>query len=390
MLRQLHRQLQMIFSNTLLKCNKVLLNALEYPIPTPGGKNGSSAVGSSDFEQEYFNFKFLDLESEGGTVGIPEGLFQPSPYSGSSITPAAPSDNITLHFDLIIVGSGSGGGVVASTLAQSLIHKFPGYRILVIDKGTFYPPPTSLPMSEMDTAEKMCDNGGLLPSVDGEGLMIGGSTWGGGSVINWGISLDLEEDVRKEWSQKHGLNWMVKETKEVSIENEDITDNEWDSCLSHVKNIMGVSLLSSPSLHNVPNTLISEGARKAGYHPVPVSHNNGEDSEAHADCGYCSGGCQRGLKKAGSVSWLVDAAKAGAMCLKEFDVERIIWNTETGGSDSGNWGQKNKPKRVEGVEGRVVKTNGKGRAVKLMASKVILAAGAIRTPCILQNSGLKV
>ena len=60
-----------------------------------------------------------------------------------------------IETDVVIVGSGCGGGVVAKTLAAA------GYRVLVIDKS-YHWPAEHLPMAETDGWVHMFHNGGFL------------------------------------------------------------------------------------------------------------------------------------------------------------------------------------------------------------------------------------
>lgn len=56
-----------------------------------------------------------------------------------------------IETDVIIVGSGCGGGVCAKNLAEA------GHRVLVVDKS-YYFPPQSLPMSERDSGVHLYEN----------------------------------------------------------------------------------------------------------------------------------------------------------------------------------------------------------------------------------------
>lgn len=53
--------------------------------------------------------------------------------------------------DVVIVGSGCGGGVCAKNLAEA------GYKVLVVDKS-YYFPPESLPMSEREGGVHLYEN----------------------------------------------------------------------------------------------------------------------------------------------------------------------------------------------------------------------------------------
>ena len=60
-----------------------------------------------------------------------------------------------MDFDIVIVGSGAGGGVAAGVLSQCK-----GKRVLIIEKGN-YIHPKDLTLLEKDAFEKMYEGGGL-------------------------------------------------------------------------------------------------------------------------------------------------------------------------------------------------------------------------------------
>jgi NADPH-dependent 2,4-dienoyl-CoA reductase/sulfur reductase-like enzyme len=65
-----------------------------------------------------------------------------------------------LETDIIIVGSGCGGGVCAKNLAEA------GHKVTVVEKS-YYFPPSSLPMTEKDASIHLFEQGGNIMSDDG-------------------------------------------------------------------------------------------------------------------------------------------------------------------------------------------------------------------------------
>jgi hypothetical protein len=65
----------------------------------------------------------------------------------------------TLEFDVVIVGSGIGGGVSAKNLAGA------GFSVLVVDLSYYYPP-KRLPMTEAERLTHLHENGGFDISQD--------------------------------------------------------------------------------------------------------------------------------------------------------------------------------------------------------------------------------
>ena len=108
--------------------------------------------------------------------------------------------NQTITTDVVIVGSGAGGGVMAATLAKA------GFKVVVVEKAKYYGR-EHFPMRELEAHEKLFEEGTVLTSDDGVGHVITGSSWGGGTTVNWSMSLQISRLARREWVEKYGLEF---------------------------------------------------------------------------------------------------------------------------------------------------------------------------------------
>ncbi|KAA8912988.1 hypothetical protein FN846DRAFT_931329 [Sphaerosporella brunnea] len=253
------------------------------------------------------------------------------------------AEEVEMETDVVIVGSGSGGQVVAAKLAGR------GLKVLVLDKGCFFPQ-EELPKKEVEASSTMFENGGGTTTVDGLGTIVSASTWGGGSTVNFGVSLQLPRKVRMEWSEKFGLGFAETDA--------------FQQCLNRVCERMGVS--TENVRHNFANQVLVDGARKLGYNAVTLPRNAG--GKEHY-CGYCLHGCNSGEKHGGTITWLHDAQTAGARFVQSCAVQKVVIENGV----------------ARGVEAIV---DGKTKLI-IKAKKVVLSAGTIHTPCILQRSGVK-
>lgn len=70
------------------------------------------------------------------------------------------AETAEVEVDVVVIGSGSGGQVVATKLAQK------GLKVLVVDKGRFFPQ-EQLPLPEIKASGWMFENGGVVVTSDG-------------------------------------------------------------------------------------------------------------------------------------------------------------------------------------------------------------------------------
>lgn len=265
----------------------------------------------------------------------------------------------TIETDVVIVGSGCGGAVTAKNLAEA------GLRVVVVEKSYFYSS-KSFPMQPNDAYVSMFENAGATISDDGSMAVLAGSTWGGGGTVNWSASLQTQGYVRQEWADG-GLPFF--------------TSFEFQKSLDRVCDRMGVN--TEHIEHNYGNNVILEGARKLGYAANAVPQNTGN---AEHYCGYCTLGCASCGKKGPTETFLVDAAKAGAVFIEGFKADKVLFDEKTG------------KRKASGVAGTwtsrdaYLGVNGPGsvqRKVIIKAKKVVVSSGTLQSPLLLMRSGLK-
>ena len=84
----------------------------------------------------------------------------------------------TLRCDIVVVGSGCGGSVVAKELSEQ------GYDVILVDKGDYFMPSERF-QHEKDAMNALYESSCALYSEDLSMQILAGSTFGGGSVVNW-------------------------------------------------------------------------------------------------------------------------------------------------------------------------------------------------------------
>jgi choline dehydrogenase-like flavoprotein len=255
----------------------------------------------------------------------------------------APGDPLTLDADAVVVGSGAGGGVVAAALAAA------GRSVVVLEAGPFVTE-ASMPHKEVDAFDRLYLDHGLLTTWDGSVTLLAGTGVGGGTVINWMTCIPANQSVRARWATDHGLD--------------ELTGARWDADVAAIEAELDVA----EATHIPPkDAIILRGARALGWAAAPTRRN----ASACGDCGSCPFGCRRGTKQSGIRVHLAQAFAAGARIVPDARVTRVL--IENG--------------RAVGVEAEVAGGEAP-RTVTVRAGTVVLAAGALRTPAILQRSAV--
>lgn len=273
-------------------------------------------------------------------------------YPGPTDQPAAALDKLdveelgsdaVLDCDVVVVGSGAGGGCAAAILAEA------GLDVIVVEKGAY--------LSEKDfhhveagSLRDMYLYGMTLATRDLGVRLIAGSVVGGGTVVNYTTSFRAPDFVLDEWAKQSGIDAFVS--------------GEIQDSFDSVSERLGVNTDSSAAGRR--DAVMEDGLKKLGWQVdmLPRAVRGCSQDEA---CGYCGFGCRLGAKQSSMRTYLGDANRAGARIISGVDVRRVLISNG----------------RAVGVEGH----RGK-RKLTVNARAVVAAGGAIETPALLLRSGL--
>ena len=243
--------------------------------------------------------------------------------------------------DVVVVGSGAGGGVAAALFSQA------GRRVVVLEAGPVSDSIASM-QREADAFGSLYLESGLCATDDLSISVLAGSCVGGGTTVNWCTSLRLTAKVAQQWSDASG-----------EIDFESSLAGPYEAVSKRIG-------ISTTHLHNENNAVLLRGARSLGWPHSEIPRNA---SDCDDGCGYCGFGCAYGNKRSTAVTYLHDAVAAGAIIVAGTRVDRVI-------IDNG---------RAAGVEAVLAD----GRQLRVRASTVVLGAGSLRTPGILRRSGVE-
>ncbi|GKZ01382.1 hypothetical protein MPSEU_001089100 [Mayamaea pseudoterrestris] len=367
--------------------------AMEYQ-PSLSTNNRQSASSNSIYASIVYNDKIT-----------------PSP--ASSVSADATPDHVTVYCDVLIVGSGPASAVAASVLSKA------GYQVLVLEQGSSTSS-SSNHGSINNTATVMhSDATGsdhLQWTEEGNSLrhsylgaarlggtkecapiILAGNALGGGSSITYGACLPLSESVWKEWLQtifvgssplgisESGIG--ISSSNSNGINNNLLLDKQgqqfqedYTAAMDFVTHKLGISAKRSVVTphqltlsHNSANLKLLQACDRLGYPWQPVSHVSHEGgSSSRIDSTGMVG------KKTSLSVFMQEAAKFGVRMLDQCKVNRILTNPSTKTSD--------RPRAI----GAECTLGPNQLSLTVVARRaVIMGAGALQTPCLLQKSKLR-
>lgn len=261
------------------------------------------------------------------------------------IKPIMTDPDDILETDVLIIGSGAGGGVVAGELTAN------GHDVIVIEKGGYYTE-SDFDGNEAKANETLFEHYGALTSVDTSIMILAGATFGGGTTVNWSGSFRTPPHVLREWHQRYGFT--------------SATSPQFQQSLDAVIERLNVN--TDESAMNGNNQMLARGCQALEY-DLQVIPRNVKGCE---DCGFCGYGCPYGAKQSTARTYLQDAYDRGARMIVNATAERITY-------DHGQ------------ATGAVITVTPDDRAphqITVRAKAVVVSAGAIHTPAILLRSGL--
>jgi choline dehydrogenase-like flavoprotein len=247
------------------------------------------------------------------------------------------------RFDVVVVGSGAGGGVVAGELAQR------GRDVLLLEAGPH------LTAVDFDRWEAKATHEfwwpirfGLLPDGDVVAFLAGRCV-GGTTTINTKVALRAHERDVAKWHPETGL---------TSDGSTPFSLADLEPYYDRVEQRLGVRERSDWQ-HCVRT--IEAGFRALGHELEPVtSYTDGNCMH----CGSCLQGCPTNAGKSTANTYIADAWARGLLELRpNSHVDRVL---------------------IEG--GRAAGVEYAGQTVR--AETVVVAGGALNTPQLLRRSGL--
>jgi choline dehydrogenase-like flavoprotein len=266
----------------------------------------------------------------------------------------APADvnGDSLRADVVVIGSGAAGGMLAYELARR------GREVLLLERGPHIDP-SEFTEDEPTQLSNLYADGALTLSRDFRFQTLQGMCVGGSTVVNNAVCFDLPERVLDRWLDPGGLD--------AGLDPEALR-----RAFAHVRAFLPVSEASVEWPLNPGAGRVREGIRALDLERsrrLKLVDCNIADC---AGCGYCNIGCAFG-RKLSVLDTVLPRAQAefgpdGVRVLAECRAEELAME---------GW-------RATGVRCRL----SDGRRVTVAADEVVVSAGALASSVLLQRSQL--
>jgi choline dehydrogenase-like flavoprotein len=263
-----------------------------------------------------------------------------------SLNTLTPNKVKNLEYDVVVIGSGPGGGLSALRSCER------GLKVAVFEMGPGLKT-NDFVMDEAWAYKNLYQEAAGRTTMGGEVTILQGRTLGGGSAINWTGSFETPDTTLRTWQEKHSLSHLNRSSLQKNFEK--------------VKELIGVGDWEIPP--NLNNELLALGCKKLGIPFASIPRN----VRGCQNLGYCGFGCPTGAKQSSFRTSLARASELGAEIFTDAFVKRLIIKNDV----------------IEAMEVCPPSENlGDAPVFRVVAKKFICAAGAIGTPGLLLRSNV--
>ncbi len=249
--------------------------------------------------------------------------------------------------DVVIVGTGAGGGMAASELAGR------GLSVVALEEGP-YLEQKDMTQREVDMMGKLYQERGGRATADMAIRVLGGRCVGGSTVHNINLCKRTPKAILDTWAREHHVSGC--------------SEKEMRPVFESVERELSVSEIPA-GWRNANNQVLERGVKALGWKGGPLRHNRVGCQQS----GFCELGCPFNAKQNSLKVLVPDALDHGAQVISDVRVSRIVHDGH----------------RASGVIGAALGADGsvRGRLV-VDADVVVLAGSAIGSAMLGVQSGL--
>jgi choline dehydrogenase-like flavoprotein len=247
-----------------------------------------------------------------------------------------------LDADACVIGAGAGGAVVAAELAEG------GMSVVVLEEGQWHDP-DGFTARIPEMLARLYRDGSQIATLGKPPILLPlGRGVGGTTLINSGTCFRTPARVLEHWQREYGV---------------DVSEQSLQPCFERVEKALSVSEVT-PELAGGNAEVARRGAERLGWSHGYLRRN----ARGCVGSGVCTLGCPTSAKQHTGITYVPRAQRAGARVVSGAHVQRVI--VERG--------------RVRGARARMAS----GASIEVRSPIVVVAAGTIHTPLLLERSGI--
>ncbi|MGZ5201355.1 MAG: GMC family oxidoreductase N-terminal domain-containing protein [Telluria sp.] len=253
-----------------------------------------------------------------------------------------------MEADVVVVGTGAGGGVTAEILALA------GLKVLIVEEGALKSS-KDFKMREAEAYPSLYQESASRKTADKAINILQGRTVGGSTTVNWTSSFRTSPSTLDWWQRHFGLA--------------DYNEQALAPWFEMMEARLNVSNWQAAPNEN--NDLLRRGAAKLGIPTAAIRRN----VRGCWNLGYCGMGCPTNAKQSMLVTTIPSALDHGATLVTRARAERFEIKGE----------------HADELLCVALDANGlapTGRVLRLRAKHFVVAGGAINSPALLMRSGV--
>lgn len=285
----------------------------------------------------------ISMPTYANPVGEPEPR-----WMANVATPEDLEPRTEIEADVVILGTGAGGGPMAALLAER------GLAVAVLEEGRFerrpqFAGPLNTRLLKFWRDAGMTFSLGNPPIPIPTGRLVGGTT-----AINSGTSFSTPDPILEEWRSELGFP-------------DDFRPEAFAPHLDAVRTELGIQPGDAAHLGDIAK-IVAAGAESLGVPHGPLPRN----APACDGQGICVFGCPTDAKRSTNVSYIPRALHAGAQLFTGLAATRALIRGD----------------RAVAVEARGQDRFGDKRILHIRARAVVIACGTLKSPLFLSDSGI--
>ncbi|MDG5501004.1 GMC family oxidoreductase [Marinobacter sp. BGYM27] len=209
------------------------------------------------------------------------------------------TESRTLEADVVVIGTGAGGGTTAEILASA------GLSVIMVEEGKLYSQ-KDFRMDELDAYANFYQEGMSRTTSDGGIAIMQGRCVGGSTTVNWTSSFRTPDETLNYWQQRFGLT--------------DLNPDAMAPWFAGREDRHNMAPWAVPP--NANNDVLRQGCEKLGWRWQIIPRN----VKGCWNLGYCGVGCPTNAKQGALLTTIPGALDKGARLFHGLRAEKLVMN----------------------------------------------------------------